>query len=457
MVSQSPYTPPDGGWGWMIVLSGFMMNALCYGFIRSMGVFFVEFVHTFHKLSSEVSWISSIALAVQQFASPVGSALSVQYGERVVVMAGGVLSFLGILLASFANSVLHLYLTLGVLSGIGWSLVYGPVMGAIQKYFLHRRILALGLALTGNGLSSFLFSPLFQALIDSYSWRGALIILSAMQLNLCICGALLRPVRMLQDHRHGQVEAEKSSRGALLLHKIASNLDLSLFLNRGFVVYSFSMLLICAGAMVPYVHLVPHGKVMGLSSYEAAFLASMTGLADSGSRLLSGFFADLKLLTSLQLLVLWSSTCALSLLLLSLGNTFPGIMVLGLFYGLSTGAFAPLIFGVLPDLVTTERVTSAVGLSLMVMSIGVLLGPPLSGFLRDLTGDFRISFLVCGGLNLAGSAFLMCIPSFFTRPLLPCKKKKSIGSPQNEEEVPTSSTQMILSPTDKCLDTSIVH
>ncbi|KAJ1080235.1 hypothetical protein NDU88_000455 [Pleurodeles waltl] len=379
MESPNRYTPQDGGWGWMIVLAGFMMTALCYGVIRSMGVFYVEFVHSFHKLSSEVSWISSIAIAVQQFASPIGSALSMQYGERVVVMAGGILAFLGILLASFGNCLVHLYLTMGALTGFGWSLVYGPTMGAISKHFLRRRILALGLALTGNGLSSFLFSPLFQALVDTYSWRGALIILSAMQLNLCVCGALIRPVHVLQDHRHGQVEAKKPSKAALFLHKMASDLDINLFQNRGFVVYSASMLLICSGSMMPYVHLVPHGKDMGLSSYEAAFLMSMTGLADSGARLLSGFFADHKLLTTLQLLVLWSSTCGLSLLLLSLGNTLPSIMVLGIFYGMSSGAFTPLIFGVLPDLVTTERVTSAVGLSLMIMSIGVLLGPPFSG------------------------------------------------------------------------------
>ncbi|XP_078527397.1 monocarboxylate transporter 13-like [Lissotriton helveticus] len=453
--AAGPYGPPDGGWGWMIVLSGFMMNALSYGVIRSLGVFFVEFVHSFHKLSSEVSWITSISIAVQQFASPVGSALSMEYGARAVVMAGGVLAFLGILLAAFGNSLLYLYLTLGGMTGFGWALVFAPTMGAIPKYFLRRRVLALGLALTGNGLSSFIFSPLLQALIDAYSWRGALIILAAIVLNLCICGALLRPLPVPEDTRPGPEEAKKPSKGTLFLRKMASVLDLSLFRNRGFVLYSAGMLLIGTGYFVPYVHLVPHGKDLGLSNYEAAFLMSVTALADAGARLLSGCFADLKLFTMLHLLVLWNSVTGLSLLLLPLGKSFPGIMALGLLYGLSAGAFAPIIFAVLPDLVAIERVTSAVGLCLMVMSFGGLLGPPLSGFLRDLTGDFRVSFIVCGGFILAGSGVLMCIPSFFSRASLPChKKKESSGLPRKDDDAAVFSTLISPSSTDQSLDTS---
>ncbi|KAJ1080238.1 hypothetical protein NDU88_000457 [Pleurodeles waltl] len=407
LLSQDLNAPSEGGWAWMIALSGFMMNALTFGAIRSMGVFFVEFVHLFNKLSSEVSWIASISIAVLQFAS------------------------------------------------FGWALVYTPTMSTIPKYFVRRRGLALGLVLTGNGLSSILFSPLFQVLIDIYSWRGALVIISAIVLNLCISGALLRPIRMLQDHRHGQAQAENHSKCALFLRKLTSDLDLSLFRNRGFVMFQAGNLLICTGTFVVYVHLVSHGKTLGLSSYEAAFLMSATGLADTCSRPLSGWFADLKLLTPLQLLVLWSSTTGLSLLLLPLGKTFPGIMALGVTYGLNIGAFAPMFFAVLPDLVTVERMTSAVGLSMMVVAFGALLGPPFSGFLRDLTGGYTVSFLVFGGLTLAGAGIMMCIPSFFTGTSLPFRMKKSSNLPHTEDKPSVSSTLMRLSSVDQSLDTSM--
>uniref|UniRef100_UPI003986FF53 solute carrier family 16 member 13 isoform 2 n=1 Tax=Equus caballus TaxID=9796 RepID=UPI003986FF53 len=109
--------PPDGGWGWMVVLSAFFQSALVFGVLRSFGVFFVEFVAAFEEQAARVSWIASIGIAVQQFGSPVGSALSTKFGPRPVVMAGGILAALGMLLASFATSLTHLYLSIGLLSG----------------------------------------------------------------------------------------------------------------------------------------------------------------------------------------------------------------------------------------------------------------------------------------------------------------------------------------------------
>lgn len=153
--------PPDGGWGWMVVLSAFFQSALVFGVLRSFGVFFVEFVAAFEEQAARVSWIASIGIAVQQFGSecplpprpcdsrgrlwnggaptrqgqggrrgrprlrqtpspspgPVGSALSTKLGPRPVVMTGGVLAALGMLLASFATSLTHLYLSIGLLSG----------------------------------------------------------------------------------------------------------------------------------------------------------------------------------------------------------------------------------------------------------------------------------------------------------------------------------------------------
>lgn len=51
------------------------------------------------------------------FAGPLGSALSNAYNARVVVMSGGCLAGLGLMIASQATSLVHLYLTMGVISG----------------------------------------------------------------------------------------------------------------------------------------------------------------------------------------------------------------------------------------------------------------------------------------------------------------------------------------------------
>ncbi|MGH0187490.1 UNVERIFIED_CONTAM: hypothetical protein FKN15_025351 [Acipenser sinensis] len=109
-------SPPDGGWGWVIVFSLFLESALVFGLIRSFGVFFVEFVEYFEEPAGAVSWITSIGVAVQQFASPLSSALSNSWGARSVVMVGGVLASLGMILGSQASSLTHLYLSIGLVS-----------------------------------------------------------------------------------------------------------------------------------------------------------------------------------------------------------------------------------------------------------------------------------------------------------------------------------------------------
>lgn len=60
---------PDGGWGWVVVVALFIASALVFGLIRSLGVFFVEFVLYFGESAQAVSWITSIGVAMQQLLS----------------------------------------------------------------------------------------------------------------------------------------------------------------------------------------------------------------------------------------------------------------------------------------------------------------------------------------------------------------------------------------------------
>lgn len=63
-------------------------------------------------------------------------------------------------------------------------------------YFRRRKALAYGIAMSGSGIGTFVLAPVVQLLIELYSWRGALLVLSAFVANLCVCGVLLRPIAM---------------------------------------------------------------------------------------------------------------------------------------------------------------------------------------------------------------------------------------------------------------------
>ena len=56
--------PPDGGWGWMIVLSSFIIHVIADGIVYSFGVFFVEFLDYFGGGKGETAWVGSLVPAV---------------------------------------------------------------------------------------------------------------------------------------------------------------------------------------------------------------------------------------------------------------------------------------------------------------------------------------------------------------------------------------------------------
>ncbi|XP_030043314.1 monocarboxylate transporter 13-like [Microcaecilia unicolor] len=412
MASSVYPEPPDGGWGWMVVLAAFFQTALVFGVIRSFGVFFVEFVQYFDKLSGSVSWITSIGIAVQQFGSPLASALCTRYGARPVIMTGGLVSGLGMFLASFASSLMHLYLCIGLLSGLGWAMVFTPSIASVARYFKKRRSLATGLAFTGVGLSSFAFSPLFQYLVDVYAWRGALIILSGMTFNLLVCGALIRPLTLKEDLL--ALEAVERDKDRNCLGQCFSLFGLSLLSHWPFMRYVLAITLINTGYFVPYVHLVAHARGEGFSEYQAAFVMSVAAAADLCGRIFSGWMADLGRFKILHILVFWTSFTGLSLLLIPLGQNYSTLLAISTGYGFCAGAMTPVVFSLLPEIVGIGHIFGALGLLQLLESIGGLLGAPLSGWLRDLTGDYSTSFYVAGGFLLLGSLVLCTLPNVFS-------------------------------------------
>ncbi|XP_076843426.1 monocarboxylate transporter 13 [Brachyhypopomus gauderio] len=422
---------PDGGWGWVVVGVLFTSSALVFGLIRSLGVFFVEFVQYFEESAQAVSWITSIGVAMQQLLSPAGTAACNAYGARPVVMMGGFLSGLGLILASQAATLTHLYLTMGVISGTGWALVFTPTIASVMQYFTCRRSLAMGLGFTGVGLSSFAFSPLFQYLVETYTWRGALLILGGLSLNIVACGALIRPL----GAPRGMATAECSSgpTGCVsLISRACEYFELSLLSRRGFLTYSLAVTCFNAGYFIPYVHLVAHSRLVGFSEYQAAFLISATGVTDIVGRVVSGWASDLRRVRLLHMLAIWSGLLGLFLPLLpvcSLGRNYGGLLVVSLAYGFCAGAMTPLVFAVVPEIVGMERMLGALGLLQLIESTGGLLGAPLSGWLKDLTGSYTGSFVVAGGFLILGTMIMATLPRFWScanfPPPSPKKKVKN--------------------------------
>lgn len=60
----APVKPPDGGWGWIVLLGCFVITGFSYAFPKAVSVYFKELMKDFHVGYSDTAWISSIMLAM---------------------------------------------------------------------------------------------------------------------------------------------------------------------------------------------------------------------------------------------------------------------------------------------------------------------------------------------------------------------------------------------------------
>lgn len=269
-------------------------------------------------------------------------------------------------------------------AGFGYALTWTPTVTMLGWYFEKRRPLANALASAGECILTFILTPTFQFLVDQYSWRGAMLILGALQLNLCLCGALLRPLDI--HHPPQELTAEEKElvddrpdSNQHLKRKIIRYVDYTLIGNVRFMVYSVFGVFAALGFFAPSLFLVPYARSKGVEEYQAAALMSISAALDLLGRLLFGWVANLRLVETIHQLLVTVLMLGVVLLLCPLAVTFTHLALFSAGYGLVFGATVAIHITVLAEVVGVEKLGSALGFFMLIRSSGGLLGPPLAG------------------------------------------------------------------------------
>ncbi|KAG7302534.1 hypothetical protein JYU34_012452 [Plutella xylostella] len=210
---QTPQIP-DGGWGWVVVVASFLIATVADGLAFSYGLVNQKLVEYFETKEAATSLIGSLFISVPLIAGPIMSALVDRYGCRKMTILGGVSSTIGFVAASYSNSIEVLYITYGLMAGLGMGLLYVTAVVCIAYWFDKRRNLAVGLGSCGVGFGTFFYSPLTTYLLDEYNWRGTLLLLSGTVLNVCVCGAVMRDPEWLKIEQKKQRQLNKSKRAS---------------------------------------------------------------------------------------------------------------------------------------------------------------------------------------------------------------------------------------------------
>jgi OFA family oxalate/formate antiporter-like MFS transporter len=179
---------PTNRWG--LAAAGFLMQ-MALGAVYAWSVFRTPLSKQFHWSISDVTLTFTICVFVLGVAAFFGGLWLNRKGPRVVALTGGFLYGLGVFLASFsADKLWWLYLSYGLIGGIGLGFGYIVPVAVLVKWFPDKRGLITGIAVGGFGAGALVTAPVATRLIQSvgvlqtFAYMGIAYILVTMATGL---------------------------------------------------------------------------------------------------------------------------------------------------------------------------------------------------------------------------------------------------------------------------------
>ncbi|XP_052406067.1 monocarboxylate transporter 6-like isoform X2 [Carassius gibelio] len=395
---------PDGGWGWVVVAATVLVLAMTLAFPSCIGIFYTDLQNDFKASNTETSWVPAIMMAVLHAGGPICSVLVECLGCRATIIIGGILSGLGMVASSFAQTLVELYITAGIITGMGFSLSFQPSITMVGHYFVRRRAFANALSSTGTALGLSTLPLLANYLLSSFGWRGSFLVLGGVLLNCCVCGAVMRPLgaKPKMEAKAGQMNNRQLKTNCLSITQEREGLKGRLratlstvmpFLRRHmafdllcsnpyFCAYALGVSWMMLGFVVPLVYLVPYATAHGMEQDRAALLMAILGLINITVRPATALVFGLpRFRGSHNFAYLFATavlTNGLSNCICGMAASFPVLLAYVIVFGISMSLIGSLLFTVLMDTVEMSRFPSALGLISIMESIMFLLGPPLA-------------------------------------------------------------------------------
>uniref|UniRef100_A0A3Q3Q6Y3 Monocarboxylate transporter 7 n=1 Tax=Monopterus albus TaxID=43700 RepID=A0A3Q3Q6Y3_MONAL len=445
---------PDGGWGWAVALAFFVVEVCSYGTIKTLGIFLQDLMEEYGESNSRVSWVISICVFTFTFTAPLSTMLSNRFGYRPVAMIGGFLIILGNITSAFTNSINEMYITIGIVSGLGYCLTFVPTVTILAQYFSRRRALVTSVASSGESFAICAFAPAFTTLKEHIGWRYCLVVIGTLQVSVIICGLLLRPIiiepepvkdddelsndplslkklQTVYELENEQTKTSISSRvsqgsedsgvaslsasnvdlrtaGAIeagpLQPSSTKLLDFSVLKDGAFIWYSLFGLFATLGFFAPQLYIIELSKSRGVQPGLASYMLSVMAVAEIFGRLSIGVV--LNKVRFRKTLVLLGCVVLLCMVLVAFTIVweFWGLVICCAFYGYFMGAVGSTHIPMLAedDVVGIQKMASSVGVYLFIQSFAGLAGPPLAGVLVDVTHNYGAAFYSCAaGMGLS--------------------------------------------------------
>ncbi|CAH0766859.1 unnamed protein product [Diatraea saccharalis] len=203
--------PPDGGWGWMVLIGTALSNIVNQSLLSLFSLLYGGALEAMGHKTKGAAVVLSTMLFVANFGGPIAGVLVKLSSARMVAVAGACSCTLGIFFSGFSTSLWHLTVTYGVLLGLGLGFIQNSSFVAINSYFKLRKSRAVGLANVGTGVGQTLMPHLVRYLLETYGFTGACLILSSLSLHGIAGTLLIQPVEWHMKKVEEEIEVDETA------------------------------------------------------------------------------------------------------------------------------------------------------------------------------------------------------------------------------------------------------
>ncbi len=345
----------------------------------------------FNGDNASAALVFSLLLVFLSFGSIIGGKLAAKYSIRAIIITGGLILAAGFYFASLvtAQAPWVLWLTYGVMGGVGMGFTYSTTISVAQKWYPDKRGLVTGMIVSALGLGGVLFTPVIQALIANFGGAEhgemkTFMVLSIIFAVVCtICGFFLKNPPEGYAPK-GYVASTTNKNVTQNDYSVIEVLKMPQF-----YLVTISLALASMGGlmMIGFAKPIAVAKNMAETATMGVLIIS---LCNSGGRLFWGYISD-KIGRKNAIMILLAGTGILSLLVnMAVGySIYILIAFIGFFYGGFLGTFPVLT----ADLFGQKNMATNYGLVLIGFGVGAVVSSYIAGYYKNIAAtDINLMF-----------------------------------------------------------------
>jgi MFS family permease len=382
---------------WLLIVTVWLTLGIAFGVMFSFSVFLVPLLEEFRWSRGLAAGAFSLSSVVQGVLSPVVGTFVDRVGARRVILTGAVVIAVSCLLASRITQVWHLYAVTGIVTAVGVCAVgFVPSGALVAQWFAHRKASMMGIVFSGMGVGVLTVGPLAQWLISAYGWRHAYMVLGV--------GALALLVPLVWVGVHDRVPPA-GHRLRVVDTADDTGMDVRAALaTPAFWALFFAYVCTPLAVFTVVTHQVAFAVDQGFPRLFVAWIFGLAGLMSIFGRIVFGVGADY-IGRAWSATISYACTAAGTLGLLSIETSQhpAGLYVYAVLFGLGFGARGPIITAIASDLFPGRRFGAIYGYMSLGNGLGGAIGPWFAGAVFDVTGSYRIAFLIATLFCVAGS------------------------------------------------------